>query len=82
MPLLQQEQRKAVGIGMWNESFLTQRRKFVAADLGADHALEGAHRLMAGLDSGLVAFVPEGRVDLTAFDLAVLIVGVAGIDLE
>ncbi|MNV53875.1 hypothetical protein D3C71_1460380 [compost metagenome] len=82
LPLLQHEQRQAVGVGVRDEGFLAQGGEFVAADLGADHALHRPERLVAGFDTCLIALVPEGGVDLACFDFTVLVVGVAGIDLD
>ncbi|MCY1410036.1 hypothetical protein D9M71_253990 [compost metagenome] len=82
LPLLEHEQRQAVGIGVRDEGFLTQGGKFVAADLGADHAFHRPERLVAGFDARFITFVLEGGVHLTFFDFTVFVVGVAGIDLE
>lgn len=82
MPLLQHEQRQAVGVGVRDEGFLAQRGEFVAADLGADHAFYRPERLVASFDTCFIALVPEGGVDLAFFDFTMLVVGVAGIDLD
>ncbi|MNG90257.1 hypothetical protein D3C79_491460 [compost metagenome] len=67
---------------MRDERFFAQCRELVAADLGADHTLQRPDRLMTGLDARLIALVVERGMHLARFDFAVLVVGVAGIDLD
>ena len=82
LPLFEHEQRQAVGIGLRHEGFFAQRRELVAGDLGADHAFHRPQRLVPSLDAGLVALVLEGGMHLAAFQLLMLVVGVAGVELE
>lgn len=82
LPLLQHEQRQAVGIGVRDEGFLAQGGEFVAADLGTDHPFHRSERLVTGFDAGFVALVLEGGMDLAFLDFAVFVVGVAGIYLD
>ncbi|MNE30813.1 hypothetical protein D3C80_1243500 [compost metagenome] len=82
LQFLEHEQCNAVGIGVRHEGFFAECRKLTVADLSADHAVQRAQRLVPGFDAGFIALVLEGGADLAIFELAVLVVGVAGIEFQ
>ncbi|MNM70209.1 hypothetical protein D3C81_818340 [compost metagenome] len=82
LPLLEHEQRQAVGVGLRHKGFFAEGGELVAADLGANHPFDRPQRLVPGFDPRLVTLVLEGGMHLAAFNLAVLVVGVAKVDLH
>ena len=82
LQLFENKQRAAVGVGLGHESFLAQRRELVAVDLSADYPVQRPERQVTCFDPGFVTLVLEGGSHFATLDLAVLVVGVPGVQFQ